>query len=161
MIMYTYNYDSICIQVRVLRQSFTGACPTTCSDLSSPVEGVLKVHVLRAHSLPDTDGTFQGRSDPFAIVSAFRFFGSSSVSKSTAVIQGTHDPVFDETLNFGCDKWRSISIGVLDSDCGRDEVLVPFESFPICSSGRCSVQHVSGSSWLNFDIEVIPVNNGC
>ena len=83
----------------MLRQSFTGACPTTCSNLSSPVEVVLKVHVLRAHSLPDTDGAFQGRSDPFAIVSAFRFFGSSSVSKSTAVIQGTHDPVFDETLN--------------------------------------------------------------
>ena len=157
-----FKFMSLVLQVRVLRQSHNGACLTTCSNLSVPLLGTLKIHVKNAHTLPDTDGVFQGRSDPFVIVSAFRYTGTSSVSKNTAVKQGNHDPVFDETLNFGCDAWKSISIGVLDSDCGRDEVLIPFKSFPICSSGRCSVSQASGSSWLNFDIELVSgQKNGC
>ena len=149
------------LQAHVLRQSYNGICLTSCSNLSVPLVGILKIHVRNARNLPDTDGAFQGRSDPFTIVSAFKYTGTNSVSKNTAVKIGTHDPVWDETLNFGCDVWKSISIGVLDSDCGRDEVLIPFESVPICSSGRCSINRVSGSGQFNFDIELIPVQNGC
>ena len=132
-----------------------------CSNLN--VLGTLNIHVKDAQGLPDRDGLFQGlsRSDPFTSVTAFSYSDASSVSMNTRLIAGDHNPAWDETLSFGCELWKSISIGVLDSDCGPDDLLIPFETFPICSTGRCSVNYTSGSSSLNFDIELIPEGNDC
>ena len=137
------------------RQAYYGSCLTECPKLSAPIRGSLNVHVKSAQGLPDTDsGVFQGKSDPFASVTAFNY--ASSVTKSTREIIGSHSPVWEETLAFGFDVWKSVTVGVLDSDCGPDEVLIPFRSFPICSTGRCSISYISGSSRLDFDVEVVP-----
>ena len=143
------------MQDLVRRQAYYGSCLTECSNFSAPLQGSLNVHVKRAQGLPDTDvGLFQGKSDPFVSVTAYNY--ASSATKSTREIIGSHAPVWEETLSFGVDVWKSITVGVLDSDCGPDEVLIPFRSFPICSADRCSISYVAGSSQLSFDIEVIP-----
>ena len=145
-------------QERVFRST---ACSTSCAG--SGILSTLRVHVLRATNLPDTDGFFSGDPDPFTRVTAIQGLSLASKTQNTDTIGGNENPIWNQVLSFGCGQWRFIEVSVWDSDSGGDDQLIPVRRFPICNTGRCSITYSSSEATLFFDIEVIPqqLQNEC
>ena len=149
------------MQERDLRST---ACSTSCAT-GSGIFGTLRVHVLRATNLPDTDGLFSGDPDPFTTVTAIQGANLTSITRNTRRIGGTENPVWNEDLSFGCGQWRFIEVSVWDNDSGSEDELMPVRRFPVCNTegGRCSITYVNAGATLFFDIEVTPwqLQNEC
>ena len=84
--------------------------------MTDHVPGGLKVTVIKAYHLPDTDGWLD-TADPYARVHAYRLDGSDA-TKATDEKGGTLNPVWNKELSFGHGQWTHFYIQIWDSDNG-------------------------------------------
>ena len=81
--------------------TYTCNCPQGYSGLQCEViQGTLRVYIRHGHGLTNED--YSGASDPYALVEAYTHEGNSK-SLKTRVELDTHDPQWNEWLNFGED----------------------------------------------------------
>ena len=133
---------------------FTNEGETT--RMTDHVPGTLKVTVIRARSLPDTDGWLD-KPDPYAKIIAYRS-GGSRVIKTTRVKRETQNPVWNQELTFGYGKWVQLFIEIWDEDGGfngpdnrmvgpyRVEIVVP------CSNTEIAGNKVYYSYYVDYSL---------
>ena len=85
--------------------------------LTDHVPGILKVTVIKAYNLPDTDGLWD-TADPYARITAHSVYGFT-VSADTRVIEGNLNPVWNQEVNLQYEsKWTHFTIQIWDQDGG-------------------------------------------
>lgn len=96
-------------------------CTIMCASVHGCDQKALKITELSGFNLPTKD--IGGMSDPYLEFTAFTCNGAST-TLSTSVINNEHNPVWNEALDFGVDKWRSLLVGVWDEDIGQDDLIL-------------------------------------
>ena len=81
--------------------------------MTSHVPGQLKITVIKAYNLPNTDSP--DNADPYAKVRAVKLDGSS-VTQYTNEKDGTLNPVWNQELSFGYGQWSHFHIQIWDDD---------------------------------------------
>eukprot|EP00475_Leptophrys_vorax_P042676 TRINITY_DN80502_c0_g1_i1.p1 TRINITY_DN80502_c0_g1~~TRINITY_DN80502_c0_g1_i1.p1 ORF type:complete len:285 (+),score=79.37 TRINITY_DN80502_c0_g1_i1:33-887(+) len=80
---------------------------------------ILKIDVVQASNLKDTDGI--GKGDPYVVVS-FDDHEAAPEKQKTHVINNTLNPVWNSSLYFlATDEFKSFRVEVFDEDIGRDD----------------------------------------
>ena len=94
-----------------------------CPQASPGYTGILKVRMVLAKDLPDTDGWWNC-PDPYACVEAVER-SNNRHRLCTRRIGGTRYPRWNQELNFGTSSsgWLYFTITVWDQDSGRDDRL--------------------------------------
>ena len=102
-------------------------------------------------SLPDLDDWTAGNSDPYMEVIATDVNGYTE-TKTTPVIGGTNDPVWNDYLEFSQRTWEELQVNIMDYDGSNREPdrLCPLERIPLytyvssrtfyCYSGKGHVE---------------------
>lgn len=124
--------------------------------------GILKVEVLNARDLPDTDGWFNN-PDPYVSVHAVDQHNTRA-KQDTAKIKGTRNPTWNQELDFGESRngWRFIEISVWDEDWGRDDKLVRTQTFWVTpGSHDCITYCVSTTRCVSFGYSLKVDGNEC
>ena len=87
--------------------------------VSSHVPGGLRITVIKAYNLPETDGVGIGVDlpDPYATVVAYKLDGSHE-TRYTDVKDGDILPVWNQELSFGNGQWSHFHIQIWDRDTG-------------------------------------------
>ncbi|XP_064403040.1 zinc metalloproteinase nas-4-like [Halichondria panicea] len=95
-----------------------------CPEASPGYNGILKVRMIRAWNLPDTDGWWN-EPDPYAVVVAVDKTNYRR-EKRTGVKSGTTNPQWNQELDFGNrnEEWRYFTITIYDSDNDGDDKMV-------------------------------------
>ncbi|XP_064402748.1 zinc metalloproteinase nas-14-like [Halichondria panicea] len=102
------------------RQGYAG---TNCEYRA----GNLLVNARYGRNLPDKDG-WLNKSDPYMEFIAVDRFGNSR-RLTTSVRSGTHNPNWDQSLNFGYRAWRYFRVRVYDSDNNADDAMSSSETY--------------------------------
>ena len=105
----------------------------------------LQVFARFGRNLPDKDGFFRGKSDPYIRFTAKDSDGNKVVRR-TRTIKGKHNPVWNQRITFPVDTWRSLQVQVFDSDPGRDDKLSRAQTFSISPGSHLSIRHCALTS---------------
>ena len=84
--------------------------------MTDHVPGDLKITVIKAYGLPNTDGG-GNTADPYATVTAYTL-DDTAISRSTTTKDGTLSPVWNQELSFGDGQWSHFNIRIWDEDGG-------------------------------------------
>ena len=80
----------------------------------------LRVYARYARNLRDTDPIFN-LPDPYVRIRAVRS-DSGIVTRTSRYISGTTRPTWNQWIDFGCQRWHSMFVQVLDHDINRDDI---------------------------------------
>lgn len=94
-------------------------------------------------------------------VTAVKDASLERVTKQTSTKDNVYDTDWNESLYFGCGKWKHIEVSMWDRDSGSDDELMRIKLFPICNSGECSVTYMQDRTKLNFNIILTPERDDC
>ena len=98
------------------QNSYSCSCEAGFTGINCEVRtGQLRVYVRSGHNLPDEDGWFAGRSDPYVRVRAYTN-GGHTRTKNTNYKSGTHYPTWNQWLDFGSGNWTRFTVKVWDAD---------------------------------------------
>ena len=102
--------------------------------------------------LPNKDGAFAGKSDPYIQFTA-RNSAGKTVVRSTSIKGGTHNPVWNQRINFPVDTWSSLKVQVFDRDPGRDDELTRAQTFCITPGQHRYICHCMRHcrGYIHFD----------
>ena len=84
--------------------------------MTDHVPGDLKITVIKAYGLPNTDGG-GNTADPYAKVTAYTLDGTG-ITTQTNTKDGTLSPVWNQVLSFGNGQWSHFYIEIWDEDGG-------------------------------------------
>lgn len=115
--------------------------------------GFLEVTVIRGVNLPDKDGLFAGRSDPYVTVVAKDVDGKK-VTRKTREISGNHNPKWNQRLVFGYRSWTTMEVSAHDADPGRDDSLIPTTTYRLVPNASTGNYNVCSRSTCSRRIEL-------
>ena len=125
--------------------------------LTNYVRGNLRVTVIKAYNMPDTDGP--GKADPYAKVRARKYNYGNVHEKRTRSIGGNLNPVWNEELDFGEGPWMDFNIQIWDDDTGmrnRDDPMTSDFTIHIltpCSDGIVKINNqIEYSYYVEFTV---------
>ena len=116
----------------------------------------LQIHVSRGYRLPDTDNFLRGNSDPYVEVTAYDHEGNTKILRTSEQF-GTHNPTWNEMLDFGVDTWKKFTVQVWDEDPGSDDALSNAVTYNL-NGHTLEIQEVMNcySGYIVFDIDFDP-----
>ncbi len=122
-------------------------------------KGTLKVKMIRARGLPDTDGWWD-EPDPYAVVVAVDK-SNNRQEKRTVVKRGTCNPYWNQELDFGHSSvgWRYFTITVYDSDNGGDDNMTGTETVWVSPSCTTNTRLFAPCVDYNYRLEDANVNH--
>ena len=100
-----------------------------CVFVGGDITGNLKVHVVRAHYLPDTDPAWND-PDPYVKVVAYKSDGTP-VTMNTKIVNGETEPVFNQDLKFGQGTWTKLTIQAWDADAKYDDPMTDLKEYNV------------------------------
>ena len=106
--------------------AFTCSCPKGYNGLYCEIiRGLLRVYNHRGHNLPYEDDRHV--SNAYAeSVEAYRYNSSSYVTLKTQIVKNTHDPQWNEWLDFGENTWSRICVTIYDKTV--------WKNLPLCTT---------------------------
>ena len=115
----------------------------------------LRIFARYGSGLPDRDGWFAGKSDPYVQVIAYDHAGNSR-SRRTSHVQGDHSPVWEQWLDFGIDTWTRFTVQVFDADVGSDDSLSSVSTYRLTQLiSRYFVRKNCNSGHIYFDYKFV------
>ena len=153
--MMVVNYDIllgylpsvVCILIPFLYHFFT-------DDPRPFQEGHLTFYARYGRNLPDKDPWPFGDSDPYLLFIAYDHNGVSTTKRSMAV-RGNNNPDWNESIDFGTDKWKMFTVSVLDQNVfNLDKFLFrskPYYLSPSSSSSSTNVRLDGNGGYIVFD----------
>lgn len=121
---------------------------TNCESLS----GNLGIYARSGTNLPDSDG-WLNNSDPYMQVTAVDEDGNS-VTKRTRYIQGNHNPVWNQWLQFGTRTWKKFTVRVYDDDYNADDLLCGEMTVDLTALGsRIGMRYNCRNGYVIFDYQ--------
>lgn len=118
-------------------------------------KGILKVKMVKAKNLPDSDGWYN-EPDPYACVVAVNRL-NTRYKRCTRVISGTQHPVWNQELDFGesCSGWKYYTITIYDEDPGRHDTMLQVPRIWLSSGKRWVSYCNSYMECADFEINMI------
>ena len=135
----------------------TAPFPSSASRMkrNNPIAGDLQVYIKYGYGLPDRDGLFAGKSDPYVSVTAVDDAGGRR-TLTTRHIQGDHSPHWYQWLYFGArSNWHHLDMSVWDRDSGADDRLTATQQFHLSAGYHSSLRHCSGNCAVYFDYNLV------
>ena len=129
-------------------------------DTSTTQYAQLRVYARFACNLRDTDPIFD-RPDPYVHIRADRS-DSGIVTRTSRHITGTTRPTWNQWINFGCQRWHSMFVQVLDRDNNRDDVMSTEEWRKLTTGTPSYIRHAAhGSGYMYYDYRLTVDRNNC
>ena len=105
--------------------AFTCSCPKGYSGLyCEKIRGLLRVYIRRGHNLPN-----EHARNAYASVEAYSHNSSSYVTLKTQIVKNTHNPQWNEWLDFGENTWSRICVTIYDKNL-RNLLCTTYYYFP-------------------------------
>lgn len=111
--------------------------------------GRLRIYARYGRNLPDEDG-WLNKSDPYIEFIAVDVNGNT-VRKTTSKKGGTHNPTWNQWIDFGTNTWKTFKMKVYDSDVGSDDSLSSQETRWLSRGSYTSLRHNCRRGYVIFD----------
>ena len=120
----------------------------------------LKVKILFARNLVDTD-TIWNRPDPYVRIEAIQS-NAITQTRNSRVISGSTNPTWNQWIDYGCQRWNSMIIQVMDDDIWSDDIMSDRQLWHVYSGIHFNLRQAAhGSGYLMFDYNLIVDGNEC
>ncbi len=135
-----------------------------CPEASPGYKGTLKVRMVQANDLPNTDEGWWNYPDPYAVVVAVDKTNYRH-EKSTVFKRGTTNPYWNQELDFGHSSggWRYFTITIYDIDNHGADKMIGTQTiwvYPSCSTHtRRFCYSLTRCVEYNFRLEDVNVDN--
>ena len=130
--------------------SHTCSCRPGYGDLNCRHRvGRLRVYARNGRDLQDRDG-WGNNSDPYMEIIAYDG-ASRSTRRTTSTKQGTQNPNWYQTLDFGTGSWKRFSIRVWDNDNNADDALSGWSTIYVTSGSHYHIRRSGYRGHVELD----------
>ena len=111
--------------------------------------GRLRIYARYGRNLPDRDGIWN-KSDPYVEFIAVDSNGNT-VRRTTSEKGGTHNPTWNQWIDFGTNTWKTFKMKVYDDDINSDDSLSSQQTRWLSRGSHTSLRHNCYSGYVIFD----------
>ena len=128
-----------------------GCCPGYNGSNCEHSSGHLRIYARYGRNLPDADHWWRN-SDPY-----IEFIGvddeGNDVRRTTFAKVGTHNPSWNQWIDFGISNWKTFKMTVFDWDLDLDDSLSKQQTWLLSRGVFSSQRHNCYSGYVIFDYE--------
>jgi len=129
--------------------------------LNSPQNDKLEVYVRYAHNLENTDFIFFFNfPEPYVLITAVNSDNHEQMERTWS-IPGTTSPTWNQWIDFGCQRWYSMSVQIFDF-VNPDSIMSDKQRINLSIGNHSLIRHVAhGSGYMYYDYRLTVNGDGC